>query len=187
LGFSFGLAASQGSTRSIVSEAPSLTVLNGGSAWMGQGLLRPFVTGIVPVVGALRTSPLIEKMGRLAELSRRRPSGAVSSGEMAAHKPLHRRQQPVRTPSAAKGSTAQRGDVSVAEIRARQAAEAETARREVQSLVARGERLERLGKANVARIYYQQAASRATGTLQRRLQEKAESMRSLRDAPASSP
>lgn len=50
-GFHFQLFGSQGSSSSIVSQTPSLTVMNGATGSMFDGVVRPFVTGFVPVVG----------------------------------------------------------------------------------------------------------------------------------------
>ncbi len=48
----FNLWASQGMDRSLVMEAPYLTVPHGGFGSFQHGSLRPFVTGWVPVVGS---------------------------------------------------------------------------------------------------------------------------------------
>lgn len=50
-GFRLGLELGQGSTRSISSVAPSLTVQNGGSGAIMSGSWTPFVTGWIPIVG----------------------------------------------------------------------------------------------------------------------------------------
>ena len=47
----FNFSAAQGSNRTIVSEAPMVMVPNGGGGSFFSGTQRPFVTGIVPVVG----------------------------------------------------------------------------------------------------------------------------------------
>lgn len=50
-GFSLGLVAGRGSSRSIVGTAPSLTIPNGGSGYLFDGRWTPFVTGWTPIVG----------------------------------------------------------------------------------------------------------------------------------------
>lgn len=50
-GFSLGMNFSKGSSRSIISTAPSLTVQNGFGGSIFSGGVRPFVTGVIPVVG----------------------------------------------------------------------------------------------------------------------------------------
>jgi hypothetical protein len=183
---SFGLAAGQGSSRSIISQAPSVTMSNGGVAGVADGMLQPFVTGIIPVVGAFRASPLLERLHRLRSLRRQQPSAAAEDDEPMTVRPPDRRSQPTPLTLAAPGSsTAERGDISVAEIRARQAAEEGAKQREVQGLIAKAQRWEQAGNAGVASIYYRQAASRATGSLQRELQEKVKSLTGPREKPPS--
>jgi hypothetical protein len=50
---SFFWEASQGSRRSLVSQAPSVTVTNGYPGYFGDTSQSPFVVGLVPVVGGL--------------------------------------------------------------------------------------------------------------------------------------
>jgi hypothetical protein len=77
---------------------------------------------------------------------------------------------------ASRGSTAERGDLSVAEIKRQQAAEESSQDREVQTLIERGKGAEEAGKANVAKIYYRQAASRASGSLREELLAKVQAL-----------
>ena len=49
--FNFNMAFGQGNTRTHTMVAPSITVPNGYGGSIFSGSLRPFVTGIVPVVG----------------------------------------------------------------------------------------------------------------------------------------
>ncbi len=51
-GFSLGLNFAQGNTRSSVSNVPSMTVQNGFGGDMFSGQVRPFVTGVIPIIGA---------------------------------------------------------------------------------------------------------------------------------------
>ncbi len=48
---SFGLFGGQGSNSSIVSQSPSITVMDGQTGIFSDTSQRPFVTGLVPVVG----------------------------------------------------------------------------------------------------------------------------------------
>ena len=47
---SISIFADQGSSRSSVSESPSLTISQGGTGYFFSGTMQPFVTGFVPVV-----------------------------------------------------------------------------------------------------------------------------------------
>jgi hypothetical protein len=46
-----GLNFSQGSSRSIVSQSASVTTMNGMPGYISDQIVRPFVTGVTPVVG----------------------------------------------------------------------------------------------------------------------------------------
>src|SRR5687768_8483149 len=46
-----GIVAEQGSSRSLNSQAVSLTTLNGAPGFISATTQRPFVTGLIPVVG----------------------------------------------------------------------------------------------------------------------------------------
>lgn len=66
----FNFSAAQGSNRTMISEAPMVMVPNGGGASFFSGSQRPFVTGIVPVVGAAGPTvinPLQLKLQQLKE------------------------------------------------------------------------------------------------------------------------
>lgn len=52
-GFNFNIVAGQGSSRSASMVSPSIVIPNGGSGMIFDGQIRPFVTGFVPVVGAM--------------------------------------------------------------------------------------------------------------------------------------
>ncbi|HND50964.1 MAG TPA: hypothetical protein PLV92_01155, partial [Pirellulaceae bacterium] len=69
-------------------------------------------------------------------------------------------------------STAERGDLSVAEIRRQQAAADEALAKEITDLIAEARQLEEAGRPGQARIYYQRAATRATGDQLRELKTK---------------
>jgi hypothetical protein len=178
-GFFFNGFAGQGSSRSIVSETPTVVIPNGGVGSIANVLQRPFVTGLVPVVGSRDASPLLERLERLRQEGRSprtvsprtAPGDHVSDGEpegpAADVLPVAASQN---TPLE---STASRGDLSVAEIRRQQQASqlADDARRqaEIEQLVERARGCELQGKPAVARIYLQQAARKAEGSQREQL------------------
>jgi hypothetical protein len=51
-GFFFNLTAGQGSSTTMTSQTPTIVVPNGYPGFLFDGQQRPFVTGIVPVVGS---------------------------------------------------------------------------------------------------------------------------------------
>ena len=112
----FNFSAAQGSQRFTQTTVPSIMVMNGAPGFIQSGTVRPFVTGLIPVVGSAPvgrvTSPLRE---RLERLKYEHPSPKQEP-------PVARKSSPQRVyPSrrALGGSTAETTDISVAEIRAR--------------------------------------------------------------------
>ena len=65
--FYFNGWAGQGSSRTITSAAPSLMLQNGGSGFVQDISVRPFVTGLIPVVGDGAVSPVEERLERLRQ------------------------------------------------------------------------------------------------------------------------
>jgi len=51
-GFRFNMIAAQGSSRSNTVNAPSITMIPGTYGSLQHGQIRPFVTGIIPIVGS---------------------------------------------------------------------------------------------------------------------------------------
>lgn len=186
-GGGFRLTAEQGASRSFSSQSPSVTVMNGGMGYFSDTQIRPFVTGLVPVVGNMPTAPpLLPMVGnevnpvheRLGRLAAEGPAAAakaraadVEEVDAAADKPL------VLGGGggggfAASESSAARGDLSIAEIKARQAAAASQTDSEVAALMLKAETALADGKSGVAKVYYQMAARRATGDQQREVAKK---------------
>ncbi len=75
LGFNF--LAGQGSNRSHVMQAPTIVIPNGGTGFLFDGSVSPFVMGVIPVVGnapmtPVATSPLAERLERLQQAEEQR-------------------------------------------------------------------------------------------------------------------
>ncbi len=213
--FDLNLVAGQGSNRSMVMQSPTIVLPHGGTGHVFDGSHRPFVTGVVPVVGhpvlrpvldetAYSASPLADRLQRLTAME----SAAGSRREAAPRQPpvpaphrseapargddpplvLHGRQPARESGAAAESravSTATRGDVSLREIRQQQAEEDAARRDEVLVLVERARGQEAAGKPGVAKIYYQQAAARAEGELRQQLLAKLNSLGKGNPDPAS--
>jgi len=192
-GLGFNVGAAQGSSRSAGSITPSVTVPNGGTGSIFSGSQTPFVTSLIPVVGGYGfhvptpyfpvmqpsvTSPLRGKIQQYYDGLARQSTGKsasyssalLRSGELSPAEKLA-----VKL-STGRASTAAYGDLSVAEIKRRRelrlAAEDEAKRREIAALVERARGAEAAGKTGVARVYLQQAISRAKGELQRELSDE---------------
>ena len=184
LSFGFGGLFGTGSTRTNVVQSPTIVLPNGGYGSLFDGSQRPFVTSVVPVigdgvfngatpgVGSTRpsgTSPLQERLTRLQQgetpVAPRSSAPADPEAVPAA--------RPASVPSGGSGaSTATHGDLSVAEIRRQQAAVDAHRDAEVQERLDKARSYEEAGKPNIAKIYYQQAAARATGELKQQLLDK---------------
>jgi len=201
-GFSFNLTAAQGSNRSITSSTPSVTVMNGAVGSVRDVQLRPFVTGLIPVVGSrarvsppVLISPLKERLARLRYERARRSQQTVTPVAVDAPVAVDSSDAsgiPDLVLGAAtqttlgltlgsrvqnSGSTAERGDISVAEIRRRQAARAEEEADDLNRLIEEAKAAELVGRFGAARVRYRQAAARATGDQKRELLEKLETIR----------
>jgi hypothetical protein len=185
----FGLTADQGSSRSLTSQSASVTLVNGGTGFISDTSLRPFVTSVVPVVGGFAgaaqpqftmpgiaepvsgfgSSALGERLQRLGETTGPR-SGSGGAAAASAHRDEDQAAtapvDPIsRELVAARESSAGRPAAGIAEIRAEQAAADGAAEAELRQTLARADEAMSLGKPNVARIYYQQLARKATGSL----------------------
>lgn len=195
--FFLGLAASQGSSRNIVSQTPSVTIPNGGQGTIIDTTQTPFVTGVVPVVGRNGALYGVPPIGiAYTQALNSRPSGPsplmqavqqynekVARGEAP---PLGSQSYQRRTLSAqergelrvstSSHSTAEHGDLSVAELKrqhaAQQAAESQAKNAELAALIERARGAEAAGKFGAAKIYYRQAATRAEGELRQQLIER---------------
>ena len=193
--FNFGISAGQGNSRTNTVTAPSIVIPNGGNGFLFDGSSRPFVMGVVPVVGnnsfnlmppmapsgSTYASPLQERLSRLRQGekvtgSKPQPSGDDATKETAGD---------ARATTASRGSagvastsTANHGDVSVKEIQSQQAAEDTTRQQEFTDRLEKARAYEEAGKTGIARMYYQQAAARATGEQKRQLLEKIQTLSS---------
>lgn len=175
VGFQFGIDASSGSDQSFSSVAPSVTVADGATGTFFSGQQRPFVTGLVPFVGHFApgvghtmlpprvVSPLAERLSRLpAEGSNHPARGSAPVATVAA---------PATT------SSAERGDLSLAEIRATQTNKADAQAAELSALLEAARLREEAGELGQALIDYGRAASRADGPLKEELRAKMSALR----------
>jgi hypothetical protein len=150
------------------STAGSLTLMDGTIGSLNDVIQRPFVTSVVPIVGNGGSQTIVdERVSRLREGggSNSTVSGSGSSASSSSHS--------MQLPSK---SSAERSMQSVSDVRRAQAEQDDAASREAQELLARGNEAKAAGKPNVARIYYQQAAKRATGTLREQIQNALDSL-----------
>lgn len=185
--FTFQFALSSGNSRSLTSTTPYVVMPNGGSGSIFSGAVRPFVTGIVPVVGGLGPGgdgmsvpgmpmPGMSMPGLVTardhsvlqeRIERLRQMPAKSGSEEDARRNEPGKREVLGSAAPASRSTADRGDVSVRDIRRQQAAEDETRRAELEALVERAQGAVDGGKFGAARIYYKRAAKLASSSEER--------------------
>ncbi len=157
----FRMTAGQGSDSTLTTSTPGVMVPNGGIGFFSDVQQRPFVLGIIPVVGE-PVSPLRWRLDRMAEQG----NSPIASGASDA--------DPKESSGGGSSSTssASRGDLSVAAIKAEQAAEDAAKAAEVAELLAKARELEAAGKTASAKIHYRRAALRATGKVQQEIAAK---------------
>ena len=183
----FNFFSGQGSTRSSVTQAPVVVIPNGGQGTVSDTSQVPFVTGVIPVVGApnmqaitgygLPLAPqqsIVQQRLQQLKYERIREAAQRSNGQAATERNEVRRvQTSVSLPNNGP-SSADRGDLSVAEIRRQQATggTSDTQDGEIAGWIERARGAESSGKANVALIYYKMAARRASGEQKQALIQK---------------
>ena len=179
LGFRFG----KGSNRSITNTTPVLMTRNGTTGSLFNGTANPFVTGIVPVVGNganaipdMRTANWVSPLEmKLRQLHMDQQSG---------YAPTQTSSQSARSDSTPRhygnaDSTANRGDLSVKEIKRLRSLQNQSAQEsqnaQVNSWVAKADKALASGKDGAARSYLRTAIRYASGNrkgeLERRLQK----------------
>jgi hypothetical protein len=127
----FGFTAGQGYSSSSGSTSGSITTMNGAPGFLFDGTLTPFVTQIIPVVGdrgPTVVSPLALKLQQAGGVQGLRPP--LRLPEQRESSASARDERPARgsgsTGIGGGGSTAERGDFSVAAIRRQQLASGAT-------------------------------------------------------------
>jgi len=196
----FNFFGSQGSTRSMVTQAPSVVIPNGGRGTISDTSQVPFVTSVIPVVGTpnlaaitgygMQLAPTQQSVvaQRLQQLKYERLRAAAQQASSAALQTSSNGPDVRTAKTDADGgdrlllggsgggsggaSSADHGDLSVAEIRRRQEAASATEDAELAAWIERARGAEAAGKANVAKIYYKMAARRAEGEQKQRLIQK---------------
>jgi hypothetical protein len=150
---SLSLFGSQGNRRSSVTQAPVLTIPNGGTGFFIDAELRPFVVGFEPVVGGvppLAAPPILQgpSIQERWEATRSLPKQAAEATQ--------RRIEP-RLPTV---SSAEFGDISVAEIRRKKG----NPSNKVDLLIDKAQQAIDAGKMSVAKNHLRNAARTANGS-----------------------
>ena len=191
-GFSLGLSLGKGSTRNATSLTPGVVVPNGGVGTFTSGQNSPFVTSVTPFTfGGYALPPAVGPSASIFSGSDRSQGGPTFNGmsyssiraALNSTPTQPRKRAPSsNTPPRRRFSTAERSDISVAEIKAqRNAMEEEKKLRnaaEINRLVTRGQKLEKEGNLPLAKVQYYKAYRLAEGPQKRELKSKLDIMRS---------
>lgn len=154
-GYSLGFNMAQGSNRQSITTAPSLTTQNGFGGSMSTGQVRPFVTGVIPVVGQ-GFGPNARPVYSIDNgVTRALQSGQLDlSGRIAPQpKPASEEPQNYSHPQ----STAISGDISVSAIKAERVRKLAASRQRLESKLAEAKKLESEFKFAEARSKYREA------------------------------
>ena len=188
----FNFGAQQGFRQNFVSQAPSLTLMNGYPGFISDSSVSPFVIGYVPVVAgfpvvpmpyantAYPGQPVFAPGGQYSPVAPGNSRIAAMRQQLAEGRTTARREvaeeaaavEPVVQPGRAEPSSATRSAPSVAEARQMHQNEQAQQSTEAEALYERALTAEEKGKPNVAKIYYQMAARRAPDELRREIESR---------------
>ena len=186
-GFTLNLFGGKGSSRTLTNQTPSIVVPNGVPGVFADQTLRPFVTGITPVVGTMSfaggptepISPVDLALQRLAERGQNLESLRDQIIDEQRQARANQRQESAPPPAAAE-STAAQGALSVAEIKRQRAAELEKEGQELQALLNKVDQAEQEGHYSTARSFLNQAIRKTSGSQRRELERRYAQLKSLR-------
>ena len=169
--FNFGLA--QGSSRTLTSTTPGLTLTNGQPGVFINGVQRPFVTGLFPVVNNNTFLPALPPMTPLRQ--------AAFRGELPNLNPRLPVQptltRPVTPREQQQNSLIDPLPPTRAEIKARRDEARATRQASVLKYWQKGQAAEGKGKNKVAKLYYKMALRRADGEMKVQIQEQLQHLR----------
>jgi hypothetical protein len=195
-GYSLGFSLSSGSTRTLSSQAPNVTVMNGQTGTINSNQFRPFVTGIIPVVGSgtpigyapgynWRVTPVYEQRNRFADMLA--AGGGWNGGQNSQNAAQQNMQQPDDTSQSSDpvtysstNSTANHGDLSVAEIKRQRQLQLAAEQKELQDTIRRAEAFEAAGDFSSARLEYNRAIRKSTGEQRQKLKQHYEQLKKKR-------
>lgn len=153
---SLSLFGSQGSNRSSVTQTPMLTVPNGGTGYFIDAQVSPFVVGFEPIVGS---QPIVGVQPMMQGPTIQERWEATRSLPQVKSEPARRRIA-ARPPTV---SSAEFGDISVAEIRQRKAHQPDAQSR-VDELIGKSRAAADEGKWKLAKNYLRNALRTADST-----------------------
>ena len=158
-GTSLGFNFARGSNRQSSTTTPSLTTQNGSGGSLFSGELRPFVTGVVPVVGGqggnfAPSSNFVELVKPDNGVTRALQTGQLNLGQSLLD---HDFQPSGPLNYSSSQSTAANGDSSVSAIKAERERRIAAQNQLISGIVESGHMLEQEGQFVLARIKYREA------------------------------
>ena len=184
-GYHLGFRMGKGSTRTLTNTTPVLMTRNGIPGTIYNGTLNPFVTGLVPVVGSrgyplpfsgptVTISPLEMKLRQL-HMDHQAGISTPSAETPSATDPRETPFTPAGVDSGIQ-STANRGDLSVKEIKRLRALalenESATNHAKVEELIRKSAKARLDGNPGAARSYLRTAIRYSTGNQKVQLQQE---------------
>jgi hypothetical protein len=156
------LFAAQGSTTTLTSQAPSVTLMNGVPGGFLDASLQPFVISVIPIVaddGPDRSqSPLAERLARLSAGEKPAPRTAAAGGGGAEREKVRREEDFGGRLAAARAGQDEESLLSVAEIRRQNARRREAKAEELARLQDQARQAEQAGKSALAKDLRRRAA-----------------------------
>lgn len=154
-GFSLGLNLAQGRTRSSTTIAPSITTQNGFGGSIFSGQVRPFVTGVVPIVGSGLPPGVSEVVPPDNAVTRALSSGQLHLGGTS--EPTVRQSTSATGNFSVENSSAAHGDTSVKQIKAQRQKMLRAKQQRLESALEKASRLESEKNYSQARSAYREA------------------------------
>ena len=141
-GFSLGLSLAKGRNRQSITTAPSLTTQNGYGGGLSTGSVRPFVTGVIPIVG--HGGAPIMPMSQDVYVPDNAVTRAMNSGQLklGPSQPRHHVASNEPVTYSNPESTATTGDMSVSAIKAEREKKLLAEQRRLESMMDEARKLE---------------------------------------------
>ncbi|MEL7500169.1 MAG: hypothetical protein AAFN77_21395 [Planctomycetota bacterium] len=155
-GFGLGFNFAKGHTRTNVTQAPSITTMNGAQGSFFHGTTQPFVIGNIPVLGNQGLQRPYAPVSQYENgVTRALKMGGLQMNEAT----QEYRHEPERKPVTYgnKQSTAVAGDISVDAIKAQRAAAQDAVQKKIEAAIAAAEKFSADGKQLDARLRLREA------------------------------
>ena len=165
-GYSLGMEFGSGNSRSITNTTPGVMVQNGYGGFIGDGTIRPFVTGVIPVIGSGGDSPPVIDNG----VTRAVESGLLNLEDLGADEPVRYAR---KSEVPANVSSAELPMASVESIKAERESQIIREREQLELLISAANKFEEANEFKEARIKFREAIKICSDiTLKRQLRRR---------------